>query len=106
MKNDHHSTQSLKTINFRTFYVLFPILLIEFLIYKYSVLPAYDRYTYQKISVKRFKDNKLVWLKGRADPTRHLKKIDKFVEKIQRNVDNAEIIGMLNENEYIFKDDR
>ena len=65
------------------------------MIYKFSVVPAQDRYAYQKISIQRFKQNKLVWLKGHADPTKYRKRIDKFVEKVEKTVVNSDLLKMI-----------
>ena len=90
-------------MNFRTFFIVCPILTIEFLLYRFSRVPAFNRYAYQKVSIERFRDNKLVWLKGRPNPTDYQNKINKFVEKVKKTVDNSEKINKiinLGENEY------
>jgi len=58
---DKSSTSPIQ--DFKVFFIYSPIIAVEFFIYNCSVLPASERVIYQTVSIQRYKEKKLTWLK-------------------------------------------
>lgn len=78
--------------SFKTYFIFAPIILIEFLLYNFSVKVADSRVIYQEVSKQRAIDKKFAWLKGGWNLNEHRGSIDKFVQKMQRKAENNEKI--------------
>lgn len=61
-----------------------PVLLTEFIVYKLSVIPAYERAIYQEVSLVRKEEGKPVWLKGGENPNLHMERLDNYIAKKYR----------------------
>jgi len=64
--------------------VFVPVLLTEFIVYRLSVIPAYERAIYQEVSLVRKEEGKPVWLKGGENPNLHMERLDNYIAKKYR----------------------